>query len=748
MKTVYMVLALMLVMGLTEAQEWSYQNPIPTESVLRGLAMISPNEAWLTGGSGALHTIDAGLTWEHHTLNTSCTLTGISFVNAQTGWVAGYTWSWPADVSSAILCTMDGGLTWFSQYESDSVALLGVCFVTPDSGWATGLRMDAGGSAHALLLATIDGGQTWQAQVEDAQPLRGLGKLVFCDRLNGWVLGASVSDSHGMYAAARILRTVDGGATWTMQLSGDEVVTDAAMVNPAVGWLTTHQFIEDSTGIHFRAWLKRTLNGGESWVPRLELENTYLLHISFTDEDHGWYAQTSASPAGVIVNHTTDGGETWTLSAILDSESECRYFHITSPGSGWLLTHPNTIYHTADWGDTWIPASHSVAGQELRAAWIADSATIWAVGGTDSESAVVRSINGGTSWEAVVIGYELSLKSVTFSTAQAGWAVGGMYGNILHTVDGGGSWVQQYTDMIGLYDVTCLAGTGFAWATGSGSNGGLVLTTNNGGAQWTPHSAETDGTPATITFIDSSRGWIAGRGWYDQTQVYGLILASNDGGVTWQEQESNTHLPLHDILFLSLTHGWAVGDSGCILTTQDAGTTWTLVNQPTDHALRSIAIPESNHLWAAGDHGVIVHSNDGGNTWTLQTSHTTADLNAVVFRGIDDGWAFGASGVILKYGGGTWTRPRPEIPADISLEAYPNPFNSATRLSYDVPVNGHVTLVVFDITGRLVETLEDRVMPAGKHIHVFDGTGRASGVYFVRLKAQGAAVTEKLLLLK
>ena len=87
------------------------------------------------------------------------------------------------------------------------------------------------------------------------------------------------------------------------------------------------------------------------------------------------------------------------------------------------------------------------------------------------------------------------------------------------------------------------------------------------------------------------------------------------------------------------------------------------------------------------------------------------------------------------------------------LAAWPNPFNPKTTLRFTNPTAGHVSLRLFDCSGRLVTSLVDEPLPAGSHETVWDGRdagGRpvASGVYFARLEAEGFRTSGKLVLLK
>ena len=67
---------------------------------------------------------------------------------------------------------------------------------------------------------------------------------------------------------------------------------------------------------------------------------------------------------------------------------------------------------------------------------------------------------------------------------------------------------------------------------------------------------------------------------------------------------------------------------------------------------------------------------------------------------------------------------------------YPNPFNPQTKISFDLPVAGHVTLRIFDVLGREAKTLLNEFLNAGTHALELNGSSLASGVYFCRLVAE------------
>jgi hypothetical protein len=94
-------------------------------------------------------------------------------------------------------------------------------------------------------------------------------------------------------------------------------------------------------------------------------------------------------------------------------------------------------------------------------------------------------------------------------------------------------------------------------------------------------------------------------------------------------------------------------------------------------------------------------------------------------------------------------RSRVESPSEFQLHAaYPNPFNSSTRISFDLPQSTNIELRVFNVLGRTVEVLKSGPTAAGHHALSWDASNLASGVYFVSLKTASHTQTKKVLLLR
>jgi hypothetical protein len=90
-----------------------------------------------------------------------------------------------------------------------------------------------------------------------------------------------------------------------------------------------------------------------------------------------------------------------------------------------------------------------------------------------------------------------------------------------------------------------------------------------------------------------------------------------------------------------------------------------------------------------------------------------------------------------------------ELPRRIALHpAFPNPFNPAATLAFDLPQSARISLRIFDIMGREIAVLADGKLSAGHYEINWNAAGFASGTYFAVLESSGIHSVQKLLLLK
>lgn len=87
---------------------------------------------------------------------------------------------------------------------------------------------------------------------------------------------------------------------------------------------------------------------------------------------------------------------------------------------------------------------------------------------------------------------------------------------------------------------------------------------------------------------------------------------------------------------------------------------------------------------------------------------------------------------------------RNPLPLTYSIEQnFPNPFNPITTIEYSLKNSARVTLVVYDLFGREVQTIVDEFQLAGTHTKVFDASHLSSGTYFYQIKINNNAITVK-----
>ncbi len=90
-----------------------------------------------------------------------------------------------------------------------------------------------------------------------------------------------------------------------------------------------------------------------------------------------------------------------------------------------------------------------------------------------------------------------------------------------------------------------------------------------------------------------------------------------------------------------------------------------------------------------------------------------------------------------------------EIPTELVLKQnFPNPFNPSTLIEYSIPVSSFVELTVYDLSGRIIESLVSSNQSAGNHQVNFNASNLASGIYIYQLRANGLVVTNKMTLIK
>ncbi|MCK5145690.1 T9SS type A sorting domain-containing protein [bacterium] len=177
-----------------------------------------------------------------------------------------------------------------------------------------------------------------------------------------------------------------------------------------------------------------------------------------------------------------------------------------------------------------------------------------------------------------------------------------------------------------------------------------------------------------------------------------------------------------------------------------------LLNNPVDigYGIRNLH-PNALHLSVWNDTGVLYHAvgveAGGGKVAYFSCLDTENDACMTLFNSVIE-WALNDEATAVD------ELPLMTLPDRCVMHpAYPNPFNPSTVLSYALPQASHVRLAIYDISGRCIIVLEDRMKSAGRHLYTWratdaDGIRVASGIYLCRLCAGDAVKTQKIILMK
>jgi photosystem II stability/assembly factor-like uncharacterized protein len=574
----------------------------------------------------------AAITWR--SLQTT-PLTGPLYAIAKTGTSTAVAGGW----DGAMLRTTDGGVTWsvvseasWSQNPVTTIAMRGLNGIatagydtrfTADGGqhWYSGPQDSFAAEAAAYapngtlvkvgdsgVRLSSDDGMTWRNATVDAG-FTGLWRVAFNSAGVGIAVGAGQGASNSGSTGA-IVRSTDGGATWSTVLTTDSPVSAVAFASDSVvvciDW-------------HGNFW--RSTDAGLTWTSQSSGTSLSFYAITFLNANVG-LVQTASGK----VLRTADAGLTWTeVGAAMSMEI------ITPLDENTVLAGgtSGTPMRSNDGGLSWT-AQGSGDGPSLISGSFADGTTGVVVG---SSGAIERTTDGGTTWNPVASGITSTLAEVRFGDTSHGLAVG-YTGVVLSTSDAGASWQRAASPEPTFWDLLSVA-----YATPSvafaGGTTGLWKSTDNG-STW--QSAGNFGSfPGIycVRFGDALHGLVAGqlrqlwrtadggqtwsvvttnfKGNNDQldgildmtfvtpTIVVGVtgesnIVRSTDAGATWQVIPSGMYDTLH-VFFRDAQVGIVIGDG--ILRTTDGGQTWT--RDP-----GALEQPWPGSATAIGDHSMIV----------------------------------------------------------------------------------------------------------------------------------------------
>ena len=420
------------------------------------------------------------------------------------------------------------------------------------------------------------------------------------------------------------------------------------------------------------------------------------------------------------------------------------------------------IFYTSNSGVTWNAATYP---QELRAIvemQYINANTIYACGSENTPFSNFGRTNDDFKLYPKFIRDRITRESIKVSNNVS-------KGAFIKSTDGGLNWQRgsQFDTSAGIIrDINFFdANTGYALIQANSYMQSKFYKTTNAGSNWQLVKQFDTAYVDKMIFFDMNTGIAKGISW--QKKIY----KTTNAGVNWSV--TNMSSMISDITFFNSTTGIAIGSSGetyinYIYKTTNAGDNWNVVNtfQGNKSYNTIMSLPNTGTAFAVGN------NIDTAIQWidkitTLKTTNyglnwVSKDFNpkllAYGLSLVDANNFFISAGEInlaaqiLKStnGGNVFVNQiGASVPSSYSLgQNYPNPFNPSTVVRFQLSVFCDVSLKVYDVKGREVQTLVNERLRAGTYEAKFDGSGLNSGVYYYKLVAGDISETKKMLLLK
>jgi photosystem II stability/assembly factor-like uncharacterized protein len=685
---------------------WQWSHPKPQGNTLRYVKAFSATD-WIAVGYGGtfMKTTNAGLNWyvTHDAAGvqttTQISLYNAHFFNMNTGLVCGE--------SGKIWRTTSGGTTWDSVSSGTTSLLYGMHFIDASSGFACG--------SSGAFIKTTNAGLNW------ATVATGVTYTLY----NVFALNAN-----NLYVAtgtaAILLTSTDGGTSWIKDTTGaSTTLYDVA-------------FKDANTGVVTGATqnVRYTTDAGVTWTSGGSFAASTFYNVNYQNSNFYITGNTSKIYFGST-------GSTWDSVSFVGTQYYISTMYaydrngstmITGGAFGLINTSTNT-------GANWVAHNNLQYSSTLNDIWCDNmSGKVIAVGSV-APTAIFLSSNGGTNWVNTV-GANLgttAMYSIKMVNSSTGYTTGGA-GKVFKTVNGGLDWDSvTFAGVTGILYCGDFIDANTGWVCGAS---GVIKKTTDAGLTWNTQTSGVTTTLYRIDMIDANTGYVSGAS--------GVVRKTTDGGTTWNAQTPNSGATLYWIQMQNATSGYLCGSTGHVRRTTNGGANWDTVAVPYSATNYSISFTDMNTGFVVGGVGYTMRTSNGGTSWQVKNDGAVTH-GAVYTRGYDSAFACASGGVILKLsnslvGGITWSN---ELPVNYTLDQnYPNPFNPKTVIKFGLPKAGNVTLKVYDITGREVETLFNSMeLNAGTVAYDFDASHLASGVYFYSLIVNDNKIDSKKMVL-
>jgi photosystem II stability/assembly factor-like uncharacterized protein len=380
--------------------------------------------------------------------------------------------------------------------------------------------------------------------------------------------------------------------------------------------------------------------------------------------------------------------------------------------TGWTVGDGGIILKTINGGDNWINIVNPAISKPLSGISIVDSNVVYITGWFET---IIKTIDGGSNW--IIIrngpsGQGSSYDAIFFINANTGW-IAGPDQMVWKTTDGG-------TTLTGGY----LSGT-FHDLFFKDENTGLV-------------------TGSAMSSYKTTNG---GNNWYHMIIPFGIVISE-----------------FYKISVVNNQFCWLAGNDRRIFRSTNFGDTWDTISgipSPSNDYIYCSAFTNTLTGWIGGENNRLYKTTNGGFNWKQENTGTGLWFWGALYCFSDSiVWGVGGMGKIIN----TTTGGQPLIGIsnneklfnpDFELyQNYPNPFNPVTKIEYNIPKDGNVKIVIYDLLGKEIFTLINERKRKGNHSLVFNAEvinkiNLSGGVYLYSLFFNNNLInTKKMIFIK
>ncbi len=678
-------------------------------------------------GMGVFRSSDAGANWEHLGLEATRYI-GRIVVDPTDGervYLAATGKLFGTNPERGVYRSLDGGDSWsrvFGLTDSTSCIDLAIDPQDPQTLYAAmwervrGLTYRRSGGPSSGIWRSQDGGDSWHeltAGLPTGSNVGRIGISVCASQPN--VIYAIYADASAYFEG--VYKSTNGGDSWSQ-------VNDGALsgIYSSYGWWFGNIRVDPSDPDNVVAlglYAYRSTNGGSSWS-----ETGWNMHV-----DHHALAFCPSLPSRAYEGNdgglyrSDDAGGNWDK---LYDQPTSQFYAIgidhLNPHRLYGGTQDNSTLRTWNGGtDDWDviyygdgfytivdPTNSNVIYAEYQYGGLGKSTN----GGSSFNSAL-NGINSGDrrNWSTPVVMDPNDSQTLYYGTYR-----------VYRSTNGAGGWSSISSDLTGgdhganFGTITTIA---VAPANGdviyAGTDDGRVWVTSNGGGNWTRIDAALPERWVTRVAVDPLDPAVAyatfsGLRWDEDA---GHVYRSDDMGASWQDITAN--LPAAPVNVVRVDPDdparlYVGTDVGVYTSVQPGGDWSTLAPGLPRSPVLDLKLHAPTRKLVAGTHGRSM--------FTLELDELTAAPVASAARAR-------------------------------LLPNHPNPFNPSTTLRFSMGRASHVRLSIHDANGREVALLLDESRGPGEHRLTWSGgDAMPSGVYFARLRADGATASRKLTLLK